>query len=240
MKKSLVFLVVVMLIVSFGFAKVYRVGTSAGFPPFETVENGEFVGFDMDLMREMGKEMGFEIEIIDISFDSLIAGLVSGNLDIVAAGMTITDQRAKVVDFSNAYWTADQSISVKADSDFSLTVLFGKHNIGVQTGTTGDLWVEENLEKTGILKGNYKRYDTFVLAMTDLVNGNLDAVVLDSPVADRFAKVRPVKTVGIIKSDEKYGLAVKKGNTELLNIINEGLQRLEENGTIDELILKYF
>ena len=240
MKKSLLFLIVVMLVVSFGFAKVYRVGTSAGFPPFEYVEKGEYVGFDMDLMREMAKEMGFEIEIIDMSFDSLIAGLVSGNLDIIAAGMTITDQRAKVVDFSNAYWTADQSISVKEDSDLSITVLFGKHNIGVQTGTTGDLWVEEHLEKTGILTGRYKRYDTFVLAMTDLVNGNLDAVVLDSPVADRFAKVRPVKTIGVIKSDEKYGLAVKKGNSKLLETINEGLKRLEENGTIDELIAKYF
>ena len=239
MKKSLLFLIV-MLVFSFGFAKVYRVGTSAGFPPFEFVENGEYVGFDMDLMREMAKEMDFEIEIIDMSFDSLIAGLVSGNLDIIAAGMTITDQRAKVVDFSDPYWTADQSISVKEDSDLSITVLFGDHNIGVQTGTTGDLWVEEHLEKTGILTGRYKRYDTFVLAMTDLVNGNIDAVVLDTPVGDRFAKVRPVKTIGVIKSDEKYGLAVRKGNTDLLNTVNEGLKRLGENGTIDELIKKYF
>jgi polar amino acid transport system substrate-binding protein len=76
--------------------------------------------------------------------------------------------------------------------------------------------------------------------MTDMVNGNLDAVVLDSPVADRFAKVRPVKTIGVIKSDEKYGLAVRKGNSKLLETINEGLKRLEENGTIDELIAKYF
>jgi len=240
MKKALFFVLIVMIVCSFGFAKVYRVGTSAGFPPFEFVENGEFVGFDMDLMREIAKEMGFEIEIIDMSFDSLIAGLVSGNLDVIAAGMTITEQRAKVVDFSDAYWTADQSISVKADSDFDLTVLFGKHNIGVQTGTTGDLWVEEALEKTGILTGNYRRYDTFVLAMTDLENENLDAVILDSPVADRFAKVRPVKTVGIIKSDEKYGLAVKKGNKALLDMLNEGMKRLEENGKIDELIAKYF
>ncbi|HOO31578.1 MAG TPA: basic amino acid ABC transporter substrate-binding protein [Thermotogota bacterium] len=240
MKKALFFVLIVMIVCSFGFAKVYRVGTSAGFPPFEFVENGEFVGFDMDLMREIAKEMGFEIEIIDMSFDSLIAGLVSGNLDVIAAGMTITEQRAKVVDFSDAYWTADQSISVKADSDFDLTVLFGKHNIGVQTGTTGDLWVEEALEKTGILTGNYRRYDTFVLAMTDLENENLDAVILDSPVADRFAKVRPVKTVGIIKSDEKYGLAVKKGNKALLDMLNEGMKKLEENGKIDELIAKYF
>jgi polar amino acid transport system substrate-binding protein len=240
MKKVLFFVLIVMLVCSFGFAKVYKVGTSAGFPPFEFVENGEFVGFDMDLIREIAKEMGFEIEIIDMSFDSLIGGVVSGNLDILATGMTITEKRAKVVSFSDPYWTADQSVSVKADSDFGMTVLFGKHNIGVQTGTTGDLWVEEKLEKTGILTGNYKRYDTFVLAMTDLENENLDAVVLDSPVGDRFAKVRPVKTVGIIKSDEKYGLAVQKGNTNLLNMLNEGLEKLNDNGTIDELIAKYF
>src|SRR6056297_4099983 len=115
MKKSLLFLIVVMLVVSFGFAKVYRVGTSAGFPPFEYVENGEIVGFDMDLIKEIGKEMGFEVEIIDIAFDSLIPAIVSGNLDIAASGMTIRPDRAKVVSFSDPYWTADQSISVKED-----------------------------------------------------------------------------------------------------------------------------
>lgn len=237
-KLSLVILLVVLA--AFAFGKTYVVGTSADFPPFEYVENGEFKGFDMDLIRAIADEMGFDIKIVDMSFDSLIAALVSGNLDIVIAGMTITAEREAVVDFSKPYWTADQSIIVKEDSDYTVTVLFGKHDIGVQTGTTGDLWVEENLVKTNILTGKFSRYDTFVLALTDLINGNVDAIVLDSPVAERFAETRPVKIVGIIVTGEEYGIAVREGNKELLNLINEGIQRLKENGKLGELVEKYF
>ncbi|KUK88801.1 MAG: Periplasmic component of amino acid ABC-type transporter/signal transduction system, partial [Mesotoga infera] len=222
------------------FGVKYVVGTSADFPPFEYVENGEFVGFDIDLIKAIAEEMGFEIEIRDMSFDSLIAALVSGNLDIVISGMTITPEREEVVSFSKPYWTADQSVVVREDSDMTITVLFGKHNIGVQTGTTGDLWVEENLVETKILTGNFKRYDTYVLAMTDLINKNIDAIVLDAPVAEGFAKVRPVKIVGIIKTYEDYGIAVNKANKQLLELINEGISRLEESGKLNELNLKHF
>lgn len=240
MKRLLVVALLILVSISFGFAKTYKVGTSADFPPFEYVEDGKYVGFDMDLIRAIAAETNLEIEIVDMSFDSLIAALMSGNLDIVIAGMTITNDREKAVDFTDPYWTADQSVAVKEDSEKNLTVLFGNNKIGVQTGTTGDIWVEENLVKTGILKGQLKRYETFVLAMTDLVNGNLDAVVLDSPVAERYAKIRPVKIVGIIKTHEEYGIAVQEGNTELLRKLNEGLDRVKESGKMNELIGKYF
>ncbi|KUK80827.1 MAG: Periplasmic component of amino acid ABC-type transporter/signal transduction system, partial [Mesotoga prima] len=138
------------------------------------------------------------------------------------------------------YWTADQSVVVREDSEMSVTVLFGKHNIGVQTGTTGDIWVEENLVETKILTGDFRRYDTYVLAMTDLVNKNVDAIVLDAPVAESFAEVRPVKIVAIIKTYEDYGIAVNKANKELLELINEGISRLEESGKLNELNLKHF
>ena len=155
--KKILFVAFVLLTVGFLFGAKYIVGVSADFPPFESVENGEFVGFDIDLIKAIGEEMGFEVEIRDMSFDSLIAALVSGNLDIVISGMTITQERAEVVSFSKPYWTADQSVVVREDSDFNVTVLFGKRNVGVQTGTTGDLWVEENLVETKILTGNFKR-----------------------------------------------------------------------------------
>lgn len=240
MKKVL--LVILVLFVSVGalFGVKYVVGTSADFPPFEYVENGAFVGFDVDLIKAIAEEMGFEVEIRDMSFDSLIAALVSGNLDIVISGMTITPERGEVVSFSKPYWTADQSVVVRADSDFSVTVLFGKHNIGVQTGTTGDLWVEDNLVSTKLLTGNFKRYETYTLAMTDLINKNLDAIVLDSPVAEGFAKVRPVKIVSVLKTYEDYGIAVNKNNTALLELINEGIAKLRESGKLDELNLKHF
>lgn len=155
--------------------------------------------------------------------------------------MTITEERKKVVDFSMPYWTADQSIIVKADSDLTITVLFGKYRIGVQTGTTGDLWCTENLVEKGLLpERNLKRYDTFILALSDLLNGNIDAIVLDSPVANRFAATKPVKVVGIIVTGEQYGIAVRKGNKELLDKINQALKTLIETGKINELIDKYF
>jgi polar amino acid transport system substrate-binding protein len=240
-KQVKVFLSVLLLISFVLFARTVIVGTSADFPPFEYIENGQFVGFDMDLMREIAKIAGFELKFGDMSFDSLIPALRVGQIDVAAAAMTITEERKKVVDFSMPYWTADQSIIVKADSDFTITVLFGKYRIGVQTGTTGDLWCTENLVEKGLLpERNLKRYDTFILALSDLLNGNIDAIVLDSPVANRFAATKPVKVVGIIVTGEQYGIAVRKGNKELLNKINQALKTLIETGKINELIDKYF
>ena len=205
------------------------------------MENGQYVGFDIDLIKEIGKLKGFDVEVIDISFDSLIPSLTTGNIDIIAAGMTITEDRQKVVDFTIPYYSGDQSILVRKDSDFDITVLFGNHKIGVQTGTTGDLWVTEHLSDKNIIpKKNITRYDTFNFAVRDLVNKNIDAIVLDNPVAERFTKTDPVKIVGIIKTEESYGMAVKKGNKELLNLLNSGIQELQKNGKLDELIEKYF
>jgi len=240
-KQVKVFLSVLLLISFVLFARTVTVGTSADFPPFEYIENGQFVGFDMDLMREIAKIAGFELKFVDMSFDSLIPALRAGQIDVAAAAMTITEERKKVVDFSMPYWTADQSIIVKAGSDLTITVLFGKYRIGVQTGTTGDLWCTENLVEKGLLpERNLKRYDTFILALSDLLNGNIDAIVLDSPVANKFAATKPVKVVGIIVTGEQYGIAVRKGNKELLNKINQALKTLIETGKINELIDKYF
>ncbi len=240
-KQVKVFLSVLLLVSFVLFARTVTVGTSADFPPFEYIENGQFVGFDMDLMREIARIAGFELKFVDMSFDSLIPALRAGQIDVAAAAMTITDERKMVVDFSMPYWTADQSIIVKADLDLTITVLFGKYRIGVQTGTTGDLWCTENLVEKGLLpERNLKRYDTFILALSDLLNGNIDAIVLDSPVANRFAATKPVKVVGMIVTGEQYGIAVKKGNKELLDKINQALKTLIETGKINELIDKYF
>lgn len=239
-KVFLVFLVLVFSLMSV-FSVTYVVGTEASFPPFEYVENGKFVGFDMDLIREIGKLYGFDVEIRDISFDSLIPSLMTGNIDIIVAGMTITEEREKVVDFTIPYFSADQSILVRKGEGKNISVLFEKRKIGVQTGTTGDLWVTENLVDKGFLpKGNLTRYDTFNFAVRDLINKNIDAIVLDNPVAQRFTKTDPVEIVGIIKTNENYGMAVAPGNEELLNMLNEGIRQLQENGKIDDLIQKYF
>ena len=242
-KKVLMAVLVVTMIMVMGtaaMAKTYTVGTSASFPPFEYVENGEVTGFDIDLIKEIGKVEGFEVQVKDLSFDSLIPALKTGNIDIIAAGMTITEKREKQVDFTEPYFVANQSVVVQEESGRDLTVLFGDNKIGVQTSTTGDLWVTDNLKKKDILTGQIARYDKYIMVFTDLVNGNLDGVVLDTPVAKKYSESRPVKIVGEIKTGEKYGIAVKEGNKELLNKLNNGLKKLREEGKIGDLVSKYF
>ena len=242
MKKTfLVFLIVLGLVFSTVLATTYVVGTSADFPPFEYVQNGKYVGFDLGLIKAIAKTEGFNIQIRDMAFDSLIPALKVGVIDIAIAGMTITKERENVVDFSNPYWFADQDVIVRKNSSYTVTVLFGKHKIGVQTGTTGDLWVTKNLVKSGILKAsNVKRYQSFIYALEALLNGAINAVVLDSPVAERFAQVKPVKVVAVLVTGEHYGIAVRKGNTKLLREINAGLKKVEASGEMAKLIDKYF
>lgn len=243
LKSTLIFILFSLIIIfsaSVVMAKTYLVGTSADFPPFEYVENGEITGFDIDLIKEIAKLKGFEVEVRDLSFDSLIPALKSRNIDIVIAAMTITEERKGAVDLSNPYYSANQSVIVRDDSDANVTVLFGDNNIGVQTGTTGDLWVSENLKDKDILSGDVKRYDTFIYVINDLLNGNIDGVVLDTPVAERYSETRAVNIIAEIITGEDYGIAVDKGNTELLNLINEGIEELNNNGTMDTLIDKYF
>ncbi|ADQ13983.1 basic amino acid ABC transporter substrate-binding protein [Halanaerobium hydrogeniformans] len=243
MKKILVLMLLVFAVFAFSFsayAETYVVGTSAGFPPFEYVEDGEIVGFDMDLITEIGNRQGFEVEFRDISFDSLIPALTTGSIDIIAAAMTITEERAEVLDFSDPYYSANQAVLVHEDSEEGLTILFGDNDIGVQTGTTGDIWVQDHLVEPGILTGNVRNYDSFVLVIRDLANQNIDGVVLDKPVGETYSQGNPVKVVAEIITGEEYGMAVAQGNDELLEKINAGLEEVREDGTMDELIEKYF
>lgn len=228
----------VVLMGSLAFSATYTAGTSAGFPPFEYIEDGEIVGFDIDLAHAIGELMGFTVEFIDISFDGLIPALNAGTIDMAVAGMTITEERAKVVDFSIPYFSANQSVLVKEGSGKDVTVLYGNTRLGVQTGTTGDLWVEENL--ADVHTGQVTHYDTFVLAVRDLMLGRIDAVVLDDAVAQRYAKVEDVEVAAILITGEEYGIAVKKGNDELLAKINEGIRKARELGIMDDLLAKYF
>lgn len=237
---GLLVMVLVLSVGSLALAQTYTVGTSADFPPFEYVEDEEIVGFDIELIKTIAEDQGFEVEIKDMSFDSLPAALKTGNVDIVASGFTITEERKKAFDFSDPYYSADQSIIVKEGSDKNLTVLYGDNDIGVQTGTTGDMWVTENLAEADILTGEVVRFDTFVMVINDLINENLDGVVLDSPVAERFEEEEDVKVIGEIITGEEYGIAVQQGNQELLDKINNGLEALKESGKYDELLVKYF
>jgi len=221
--------------------KTLVVGTSADFPPFEYKDpnTGEITGFDIELIKMIAQKMGYDnVEIKDMDFDSLIPALQAGKIDVVIAGMTITPEREKVVDFSIPYWKADQAVIVRKNSDItvsSIEDLKGK-TIGVEKGTTGAIYVKDHLENSSTIR----EYPGYVEALQALLNGQVDVIVLDSPVAEMFTKKYDVKIIYTIQTNEHYGIAVKKGNKELLNKINKALNEIMNSSDWNNLISKYF
>ncbi len=247
MKKILVMLLTVLLVFSVfsqTLSQIQKrgkliVGTEPTFPPFEFVdEKNQIVGFDIDIAQELAKRLNVKLEIVSLPFDSLIPALQQGKIDIIIAGMTITEERSKVVDFSKSYFNANQAIVVRKASGFSpktLEELVGK-KVAVQLGTTGDLVVSE------ISGVNIVRFQKFTDAFLELQNGRVDAVVLDEAPAksyvNKLSKILALSNV--IDTGETYGIAVKKGNKELLNFVNQTLDILRGNKTYDKLIAKWF
>ena len=221
------------------------VGTSADYPPFEYVESGKIVGFDIELITKLLENLGYTVEVQDIGFDSLVPSLVTGKIDVIAAAMTITPDREEKIDFTDSYYNSNQSILVQADSDFNIVKDEDLSNliIGAQTGTTGELWVFENLiniTNATMTDDQLKRYDTYTLAVLDLDNGNVDALILDYPVAESFAKDEDRKVEYFIPTEEHFGFGVSKGNEELLNGLNEELEEFMGSNEWITLLNKYF
>lgn len=219
------------------------VGTDASYPPMESVDrqSNQIVGFDVDVMNEIGKLANFTPEFQNTSFDTIFTALQSKQFDAVMSSVTITDERKKIVAFSEPYITVGQVIVTSNDN----TTITGPETlasaqVGVQTGTTGE---EAALSVGKVPDSNLRRYQTIDLAFADLANGTIDAVVVDSvPAADYSRQPQyegKVKIVGEPFTTEDYGIAVQQGDTELLNAINAGIAQLKGNGTIDQLKQKY-
>ncbi len=222
--------------------KVLVVGTASGFPPFEYVDPNthEVVGFDIDLIKMIAEKIGYDkVEIKDMEFDSLIPALQAGTIDVAIAGMTITEEREKIVDFSKPYWHADQAVVVRKDSDLVVNSPEDLHGlkIGVQTGTTGEYYVTENVGKDNATINSYPSY---VEAVQALVNGQIDVIVVDTPVAQNFVQKYDVKVIHTFETGETYGIAVKEGNKELLDKINNALDEIMNSPEWDQLVAKYF
>ena len=209
--------------------------TNAAFPPYEYVENGEYVGIDVEIAQAIAKELGMELEIKDVEFGSIIAGVESGKFNMGMAGMTVTDERKENVDFSDTYAIARQVVIVREGSGItSLDDLEGL-TIGVQQGTTGDLYATDDYGDDHI-----ERYAKGMEAVQALTQGKVDAVIIDNEPARVFI----TENEGLIildeaYADEEYAIAVKKGNTELLNRINAALAELKADGTLDAIVAKY-
>jgi polar amino acid transport system substrate-binding protein len=208
------------------------VGTSADWPFFEWVDKkGNIVGFDMDVMRMIGLQNNWNLEIKDIPYDSLIPALKAGKIDIIAAQTNITPERAKQVDFSAPYWTADLAILVSKDAKANMANIFSNgHKIGAQTGTTQAGFLEEAIK--GGAKFTFKPYETNDLILMDIKAGRIDAFIGDTPVARVFAESWPVKMIGILVPDNaECGFMVQKGDSKsLLAPINNGVKKLQSDG----------
>lgn len=213
--------------------QLLKMGTNAAFPPFEYTEGSEIVGFDVTVSNLIARDYGKELKIVDMSFDGLIAALQAGSIDFIAAGMTATEERRKNVDFSEAYYSSKQVIIVRSDDTYILSVKdLTARTIGVQSGTTGEIYASDEIEKSSI-----KSFKTGIDASLALKNGAIDAIILDELPAKEIVRRSPeLKIVDDNFFTDEYAIAVKKGNTELLNSINKTIKTIKENGTYQKLI----
>ena len=210
--------------------------TNAEFPPYEYHDGDAIVGIDAEIAKAIADELGMELEIEDIAFDSIIPEIVSGKSDMGLAGMTVTEDRMQSVDFSDTYAKASQKIIVTEDSEIASPDDLKGVIVGVQLGTTGDIYVSD-LEADGT---TVERYNKGFEAVQALSKGKIDAVVIDGEPAKTFvAETEGLKILDESFTDEEYAIAVKKGNTELLEKINGALKTLKDNGTLDEIVAKY-
>lgn len=243
--RKLKLIILSVIILSFGIMSVackkaadnkLYVGTNAEFPPFEYLDNNVIVGFDIDIINEIAKRMGKEIEFKNIAFDGLLPALQAKKLDIIIAGMTADDERRKSVSFSEPYFTSKQAILINDGTKNIKTFedLPGK-SVGVTLGYTGDLIVSKNPEI------KVQRYNGNSEAIMALRAKKIDAVVLDYEPAKNYAK----QNEGLVLLDtdlaeEKYAIAVRKEDKKLLEDIDKALKSIREDGTYEKFIEKHF
>lgn len=217
---------------------VLRIGTNAEYPPFESKDGDNFIGVDMDLARKIAEKLDMEFEIIDMDFDTLIPSLGSNKIDLALSAITITDERKAQVDFSQPYYVANQVIIAPPLSKKKLDKIedIGKFKVGAQNGTTGQIYLSENyVDKNLMPKDNLKKYPTNIEAITDLLNGNIDFVILDDSAAQGYSRLKPISPVLKIETNENYGIAMPKG-AELNAKINQALKELMDSGEVISII----
>ena len=210
--------------------------TNAAFPPYEmTTDSGEFEGIDIETAQAIADKLGLELQIDDMDFDAALLAVQQGKSDMVMAGVTVTDERQNVMDFTDSYATGIQSIIVKEDSDIaSVDDLAGK-KIGTQRGTTGYLYCSDDFGDENVVA-----YDDGLTAVQMLNNGQVDCVVIDNAPAKEFVAANPgLKLLDTAYVEESYAIGIGKGNTELKDAINTALEELKADGTLQAIVDKY-
>lgn len=223
-------------------AKVYVVGTDAAYAPFESQnERGEIVGFDIEIVSAIAAKAGMEVKFVNTPWEGIFNSLNQGDRDLLVSAITITDERRQSMDFTAPYFDAVQLIAVRQDSPVTKFEDLKTLKVGVQTGTTGDEVVTQLLGKDS---SNVRRFESTPLALKELESGGVDAVVADNGVINHYVannSSAAFKTVSDSSfAPEQYGIAVRKGNTELLTKLNEGLAAIRADGTYDRIYAKYF
>ncbi|HLR75401.1 MAG TPA: transporter substrate-binding domain-containing protein [Virgibacillus sp.] len=217
----------------------YTVVSDTSFVPFEFKEDGEYVGFDIDLIHAVADEAGFKINFETTNFDGIIPGLQTGQFDIAIAGIGITEERAEKIDYSDPYYESGLRLAVAKDNDSinGIEDLDGK-TVATRLGSTSAAFIDENIE--GAEANQYEQLDQAYLAVE---NGSVDAILYDAPNVAYYIQTEgedSLKMVGDLYQAENYGIAISKGNDELVEAINEALETLEENGTYDDIYTKWF
>lgn len=217
-----------------------KYGLDAAYKPFEfRDEQNKIVGFDADLMNALAKEMGKKAEPVDTAWDGIIPALLNNKFDVAATALTITPERAKSVDFTQPYFKSGQVVAVRVNEKAITTPAQLKDkNIGVQINSTGDLSATEKVKDAK----DIKRYNSVPDIFVALENKEVDAVVVDAVVALEYNKANPGKVTLLADylTEEQLGLAVKKGNKELLEQLNKALEKIKTNGEYDKIYEKWF
>jgi polar amino acid transport system substrate-binding protein len=222
--------------------KVIVVGTEPTFEPFEyRDESNQIIGFDIDLVRAIAQKQGLEVEFKDFPFDSLIPALNSGQIDMIASGLSITDERRQTIDFSDPYIEAGLALAVRSDEQAIRSAKDLKGRIAaVQRGSTGAQHAEK-LKADGILS-EVKNYPTVPLAMMELTRGGADVVISDRPTSEAYIarQGQGLKLLDETLVSDSYGFGFRKGNADLQQKINQGLAQVRGEGLIDQLKARYF
>ena len=209
--------------------------TNAEFPPYEMRdEDNNIVGIDVEICQAIADELGRNLVIEDMAFDSIITSVTTGKADLGAAGITVTEDRLQNVNFSTPYATAAQVIIVPADSDIQTPDDLAGKTVGVQLGTTGDIYADDIEDAT------VERYNKGYEAVQALLQGKIDAVMIDNQPAKVYVEKNPdLKIVDEAFTYEEYAIAINKNDTELLNEVNAAIDKLKASGKLDEIINKY-
>ena len=219
-----------------------HMSTNAAFPPYEMVaDDGSFEGIDVEVAAAIAKELGLELVVDDMGFDAALLAAQNGQSDIVMAGVTVTETRKEVLDFSDSYATGVQVVIVKEGSAIqSIDDLVNADKIGCQKATTGYIYASDTPDNGGYGEDHVTAYETGALAIEALKNDQIDAVIIDNEPAKAFVAANP--GLKILDGDwvtEDYAIGMKKGNTELLNAINQAMAKLKQDGTFQAIVDKY-